>query len=69
MTVVIFLSPDKRHIKASSDIHLSFFIALSDFFLRKTLFLWLQAHRTKQPQQFSYHDPYPKVLRWVESRT
>ena len=39
------LGPAKRYIKASSDIHLKFFIVLSDFFSRKTLFLWLQAHR------------------------
>ena len=38
MTVVSFLGPDKRHIKASSDIHLSFFIALSDFFQEKRYF-------------------------------
>ena len=35
MIVVGFLGPDKRHIKASSDIHLIFFIALSDFFQEK----------------------------------
>ena len=40
-TVDSFLVPDKRNIKASSDIHLSFFIVLPDFFSRKTLFLWL----------------------------
>ena len=38
MTVVSFLGPDKRHIKASSDFQLSFFIALSDFFQEKRCF-------------------------------
>ena len=46
MTVASLLGPDKRHIKASSDIHLRFYIVLSDFFSRKTLVLWLQAHGT-----------------------
>ena len=32
MTVAGLLGPDKRHIKASSDIHLIFYIVLSDFF-------------------------------------
>ena len=35
MAVVSLLSPDKRHIKASSDIHLSFLIVLSDFFFQE----------------------------------
>ena len=36
MTVASLLGPDKPHIKASSDIHLSFFfIVLSDFFFKK----------------------------------
>ena len=43
MTVFSLLCPDKRQIKASGDFHLSFFIVLSDFFSRKTLFLWIQA--------------------------
>ena len=46
MTVDSLLGPDKRHMKASSDIHLRCFFVLSDFFLRKTLFLLLQARRT-----------------------
>ena len=29
------VGPDKRHINASIDIHLSFFIVLSDFFFKK----------------------------------
>ena len=32
MTVAGLLGLDKRHIKASSDIHLIFYIVLSDFF-------------------------------------
>ena len=32
MTVAILLGPDKSHIKASSNIHLSFCFVLSDFF-------------------------------------
>ena len=45
MNVASFLGPDKRHIKDSSDIHLSIYIVLSDLFLStKTLVLWLQAH-------------------------
>ena len=35
MTVASLIGPDKRHIEASSDIHLSFFIALTDFFFKK----------------------------------
>ena len=35
MTVASLLGPDKRHIKASSDIHLSFFIVLSIFFFKR----------------------------------
>ena len=35
MTVAGLLGPDKRHIKASSDNHLSLFIVLSDFFFKK----------------------------------
>ena len=43
MTVAGLLGPDKRHIKASCDIHLSFFLLFYlTFFSRKTLFLWLQ---------------------------
>ena len=63
MTVASFLGSDKRHMKASSDIHLSFFIVLSDFFLRKTLFLWLQAHRTTSTVQLpgSIHWAYQKM--------
>ena len=34
-TVASFLGPDKRNIKASSDIHLSFFTVLPDFFFKK----------------------------------
>ena len=44
MTVASLLGPDKHHIKASSDIHLSFYNVLSDFFSLKTLLLRLQAH-------------------------
>ena len=32
MTLASLLGPDKRHINASSDIHPSFIIVLSDFF-------------------------------------
>ena len=46
MTVASFIGPNKRHIKDSSDIHLSFYIVLSDIFSRKKLVLWLQAHGT-----------------------
>ena len=46
MTVASFLGPDQRHIKDSSDIHISFYIVLSDLFSRKTLVVWLQAHGT-----------------------
>ena len=35
MTVASLLGPDKPHIKASIDIHLSLFIVLSDFFFKK----------------------------------
>ena len=35
LAVASLLGPDKRHIKASSDIHLSIFIALSNFFFKK----------------------------------
>ena len=35
MTVASLLGPDKRHIEASSDIHLSFYNVLSDFFFIK----------------------------------
>ena len=35
MTVASLLCHDKRHIKASSDIHLSFYNVLCDFFLKK----------------------------------
>ena len=34
-TLASLLGPDKRHIEASSDIHLSFFIVLTDFFFKK----------------------------------
>ena len=30
MAMIILLGPYKRHIKASSDVHLTFFIVLSD---------------------------------------
>ena len=46
MTVFSLLCPDKRHIKASSDFHLSFLLFYRTFFSRKTLFLWIQAHRS-----------------------
>ena len=37
MTVARLLGPNKRHIKSSSDLHLSFFIVLSDFFFKKNV--------------------------------
>ena len=37
MTMASLLGPDKPHIKASSDIHLSLFITLSDFFFKKNV--------------------------------
>ena len=66
MTVASLLGPDKRHIKASSDIHLCFFIVLSYFFSRKNAVSLTPKHRTEQPQQFSYHDLYSYVVRWAE---
>ena len=55
MTVASLLGPNKRHIKASSDIHLSFiycFIRL--FFQEKRCFS--DSKRKDPPQRFSYHD-------------
>ena len=46
MAVASFSGPDQPHIKDSSDIQISFYIVLSDFFSRKTLVVWLQAHGT-----------------------
>ena len=45
MTVASLSGPDKRQIKASSDIHLSFFIVLSNFFFKKNTVSQTQAHR------------------------
>ena len=52
MTVASFLGPDQPHIKDSSDIHISFYIVLSDLFSRKTLVVW------EPPQRLSYQDLY-----------
>ena len=49
------LGPDKRHMKASSDIHLSFYIVLSDFFFQEIR--WFSDSKHMEPQQrFSYQD-------------
>ena len=56
MAVASLLGPDKHHIKASSDIHLSFFIVLSNFFQEKPFFSDFK--HIEPPQWFSYHDLY-----------
>ena len=53
-TVASLLGPDKRHIKASSDFHLSFFIVLSDFFQEKRSFS--ESKHIEAPQGFNYHE-------------
>ena len=55
MTVASLLGPDKRHIKASSDIHLSFFNVLSDFFFKKKRSFSGCKH-IEPPKRFSYHN-------------
>ena len=35
MTVASLIGPDKRHVKVSSDIHLSIYIVLSDLFYQE----------------------------------
>ena len=65
-TVASLLGPDKRYTKASSDIHLSFFIVLSDFFSRKTLFLWLQAHRTTTTVQLTRPLFISSQINWIK---
>ena len=57
MTVASLLGTDKRHVKASSDIHLSFFCFILLFFKKNAVSL-TPKHRTEQPQQLSYHDLY-----------
>ena len=58
MNVASLLGPDKRHIKASSDIHLSSFYCYILLFFKKNAVSLTPKHRTEQPQQFSYHDLY-----------
>ena len=65
MTVASLLGPDKPHIKASSDIHLSLFIVLSDFFSRKTLLLWLQAQRTTTTVQLPRSLLTSSQMSWI----
>ena len=57
-TVASFLGPDKRNIKDSSDIHLSFFIVLPDFFQEKRSFS--DSKHIEPPQRFRNHDIYQK---------
>ena len=54
-TVASFLGPDKRHIKASSDIHLSFFIVLTDFFFQEKR-SFSDSKLIEPPQRFRNHD-------------
>ena len=46
MTVFSLPGPDKLQMMASSDNHQSFLLFYLTFFSRRTLFFWLQAHRT-----------------------
>ena len=54
-TVASFLGPDKRNIKASSYIHLSFFIVLPDFFFQEKR-SFSDSKRIEPPQRFCNHD-------------
>ena len=51
MTVASLPGPDKRQLKASSDIYLSFFIVLSNFFFKENAVSQTQAHRPTTTSQ------------------
>ena len=53
MTVASLLGPDKRRIKASSDIHLSSFIVLSYFFFQEKRCFSADSNYIEPAQRFS----------------
>ena len=72
MTMASSLVPDKRHIKASSDIHLKFPIVLSDFFFMKnalSLAPSTQNHRNGSTTTISFHKESDEWSHKPRSRT
>ena len=50
MTVASLLGPDKRHVKVSSDMHLSIYFVLSDLFYQEKR--WFSDSKHIEPPQW-----------------